>query len=88
MAYVTFVIQLIHYAVSAAALFVCDPVDLVVLLFKSLLQFYDYILTLHLEIKYIWLSPWTYTKVLFLLIRYMACATAVLLVMGDFYTGS
>jgi len=33
---------------------------------------YDYALTLLLEIKFIWLSQWTYTKILFLLIRYMA----------------
>jgi len=39
---------------------------------------YDYVLTLHLEIKYIWRSPWTYTKVLFLLIRYLAFMAVVL----------
>jgi len=33
---------------------------------------YDYALTLHREVKFIWFSPWTYTKVLFLLIRYLS----------------
>jgi len=33
--------------------------------------FYDYVLTLHLEIKLIWLSRWSYTKILFLVVRYM-----------------
>lgn len=37
---------------------------------------YDYILTLPDEIKYIWLSPWTYTKLFFLLIRYLAFVDA------------
>lgn len=32
---------------------------------------YDYALTLHHEIKYIWFSKWGYTKVLFLLTRYL-----------------
>jgi len=32
---------------------------------------YDYLLTLHLEIKLIWLSPWNYTKIIFLVFRYM-----------------
>jgi len=32
---------------------------------------YDYILTLHLEIELIWFSQWSYTKVLFLVFRYM-----------------
>jgi len=32
---------------------------------------YDYLLTLHLEIKLIWFSRWNYTKILFLVFRYM-----------------
>jgi len=32
---------------------------------------YDYLLTLPLEIKFIWFSRWGYTKALFLLVRYM-----------------
>jgi len=32
---------------------------------------YDYILTLHLEVTLIWFSRWSYTKVLFLVVRYM-----------------
>lgn len=41
---------------------------------------YDYLLTLHLEIKYIWSSRWSYTKVLFLLNRYVAfVSTSVIL---------
>jgi len=37
----------------------------------AVLFIYDYILTLKLEIKLIWYSPWNYTKVLFLQIRYL-----------------
>jgi len=32
---------------------------------------YDWVLTLHLEVKLIWFSRWSYTKVLFLVLRYM-----------------
>jgi len=38
------------------------------------LLIYDYLLTVHLEVKFIWFSHWGYTKILFLLIRYMAFA--------------
>jgi len=38
---------------------------------------YDYILTLHLEVKLIWFSRWTYTKVLYLLVRYTTFAYMV-----------
>jgi len=47
---------------------------------SSALFFYDYSWTLRREIKFIWHSPWTYTKVLFLLIRYMAFFNAVICV--------
>lgn len=40
---------------------------------------YDCLLTLHLEIRLIWLSKWTYTKVLFLLIRYTVFGSMVLI---------
>jgi len=43
---------------------------------------YDYILTLHLEVKLIWLSPWTSTKVLFLIVRYFGLVAAVLYPVG------
>jgi len=32
---------------------------------------YDYMLTIHLEIKFIWSLRWRYTEVIFLLVRYM-----------------
>lgn len=32
---------------------------------------YDLILTLHLEVTLVWFSPWNYTKVLYLLTRYL-----------------
>lgn len=32
---------------------------------------YDYLLTFHLEVDLVWFSPWSYTKVLFLLMRYV-----------------
>ena len=48
-------------------------------------QIYDYFLTLHLEIKFVWLSQWTYTKVLFLLIRYMAFTGAFLFMISELH---
>jgi len=41
---------------------------------------YDHLLTLHLEIKLIWLAKWTYTTVIFLLIRYLAILDALLVI--------
>jgi len=41
----------------------------------SAILVYDYLLTLPLEIKYIWFSRWRYTEVMFLLIRYMSFVT-------------
>jgi len=35
------------------------------------LMVYDYLLTVHDEIRLVWFSPWSYTKVLFLLVRYL-----------------
>jgi len=40
---------------------------------------YDYLLTLDREINLIWFSPWTYTKVLFLLVKYLTFADTFLL---------
>jgi len=40
---------------------------------------YDYLLTLDREINLIWFSPWTYTKVLFLLVRYLTFVDTFLL---------
>jgi hypothetical protein len=56
-----------------------------VMLTVFLLQIYDYILTLHIEIKFIWFSPWTYTKVLYLLIRYLTFIDTMLYTVGRFY---
>jgi Family of unknown function (DUF6533) len=46
--------------------------------FSCVLQIYDYFLTVHLEIKLIWFSRWTYTKILFLLVRYTTFITMAL----------
>jgi len=46
---------------------------------------YDYCLTLYLEIKLIWLSPWTYTKVLFLMIRYLAYIDGFLFIYNQIF---
>lgn len=35
------------------------------------LQLYDYALTIQMEVSLIWCSAWSYTKVLFLLTRYL-----------------
>jgi len=40
------------------------------------LLIYDYLLTIYAEITLVWYSPWTYTKVLFLLTRYLPMANA------------
>jgi len=39
---------------------------------------YDYILVLHLEIRLIWFSRWSYTKVFYLIIRYIPFISLVL----------
>jgi len=46
---------------------------------------YDYGLTLHREIKLIWFSRWSYTKVLFLLVRYMTFADTCLLLHNQLF---
>jgi len=46
---------------------------------------YDYGLTLHREIKLIWFSRWSYTKVLFLLVRYMTFADTYLLLHNQLF---
>jgi len=38
------------------------------------LLIYDYLQTIHLEIRLVWCSPWGYTKVLFFLTRYVPIA--------------
>jgi len=43
---------------------------------------YDYILTLHLEIKFLWSARWTYTTVMFLLVRYLGIFTVVVIIWG------
>lgn len=35
---------------------------------------YDWVLTIHLEVKHVWLANWNYTKILFLLTRYLPIA--------------
>jgi len=46
---------------------------------------YDYLVTLHLEVEFIWFSRWTYTKVLFLLIRYIALASTILMLHNQIF---
>jgi len=46
---------------------------------------YDYGLTLHREIKLIWFSRWSYTKVLFLLVRYLTFADTYLLLHNQLF---
>jgi hypothetical protein len=56
-------ISLIDFAVSAAAIYVCMSNPACGLLPDILLQqFYDYILTLHIGIKLIRFSRWSYTN--------------------------
>jgi len=44
----------------------------------TVVSIYDYLLTLHLETRLIWFSRWTYTKVLFLLVRYVTLVSVVI----------
>lgn len=44
---------------------------------------YDYILTFHLEVKLIWFSQWSYTKVLFLFIRYLTFVGVFIAICGE-----
>jgi len=46
---------------------------------------YDYSLTLHLEIKLIWNSRWTYTKIAFLLVRYLGFGYSLLVTYAQFH---
>jgi len=46
---------------------------------------YDYLLTVHLEIGFIWFSRWSYTKVLFLMIRYMAFVDMLFVLYNQIY---
>jgi len=52
------------------------------------LMMYDYTLTLHLEIKLIWIqSPWNHVKILYLLTRYLAILTVLLLLYIQLFPG-
>jgi len=44
----------------------------------SAVYIYDYFLTLHLEIKLIWRARWSYTTILYFLIRYTALLSIIL----------
>jgi len=48
---------------------------------------YDYLLTLHLEIKLIWSSKWSSTKVLFLLVRYLTFGSVLITVANQTFLG-
>jgi len=67
--------------ISASALFVNMFRQVCWLLTQLQLQIYDYLLTLHLEIRLIWFSRWSYTKVLYLLIRYMSFINAPMVIL-------
>jgi len=49
------------------------------------LLIYDYALTLHLEIKFVWLTPWNCTKVLFLLTRYISFVDATFFIINQMF---
>jgi len=56
-----------------------DPVYM----FTSAIFIYDYFLTLRHEIQFIWFSRWSYTKVVFLLIRYTAFTSLFLILFNQ-----
>ena len=47
-------------------------------------QAYDLILTLRLEVSLIWFSRWNYTKVLYLLVRYLPFVANVLILCSEY----
>lgn len=49
---------------------------------QLLVQAYDYALTVHLEVNLVWRSAWSYTKVLFLLTRYLPVVYGVIIIHG------
>jgi len=49
---------------------------------QATIVIYDYLLTLSQEVKFIWFSRWSYTKVLFLVIRYMSFVCVLFLLWG------
>lgn len=73
--------------VASAALMVITH-EYSVLLWRPSRQLYDFSLTLHLEIKLIWLQPFSYTKVLFLLSRYVPMVYVSLLLYSECITTS
>jgi hypothetical protein len=52
-----------------------------------LCQFYDYLLTVRWELEVIWLRSWSYTKVLFLLTRYLPFASVYFVIHSGFGRG-
>ncbi|KAG6377332.1 hypothetical protein JVT61DRAFT_15122 [Boletus reticuloceps] len=61
--------QLVDYIIVAAAAIVC----------------YDYILTFPREVELIWMKPWSRTSTLFVVLRYLGLALAILL---GFWSGN
>ncbi|PFH48047.1 hypothetical protein AMATHDRAFT_6172 [Amanita thiersii Skay4041] len=47
------------------------------------LLYFDYLLTLHMEVAYVWKSKWTLIKILFLILRYMPMATLSMVLLVD-----
>ena len=48
------------------------------------LKFYDWLLILPQEVQYIWRASWNYTKILYLLMRYIPFVSMSLLVRSEF----
>jgi hypothetical protein len=45
-------------------------------------KLYDYVLTLHQEIKLVWFTPWNLIKFLFFLVRYMPFGVMYITISG------
>jgi len=56
-----------------------------ILLIATNSAIYDYLLTLHIEIELIWFARWTYTKTLFLIMRYTALVGSLILLHNQLF---
>ena len=72
---------------------VCIRCELLLLLPAALLNerpvsafavfYYDFLITFHLEIQLVWRSAWSYTKILFLLSRYIVFVVGYFVLHGE-----
>ena len=70
------------YSVASIVLLVCAascPGDVYVQLLIDVYQFYDFSLTIGLEVSTVWRSQWSWSKLLYLITRYTTFMEAVVI---------